>query len=289
MKRISRNPLIHCCLLSAAALASLPGGATGDAPDAPPALPAWQVLEYEQQAFLVTARSRVELGPHSEDGGRWQLKADSSVANNAEAVVLDLAPADGRALYRSRFSRGKQQRYKTYVFRPRDILRVRHDPPPKTTLPPAEWPVSSRRKIPYPDAASGLVVTDAYALLDLAGRFLDSPETSTELAVNTEFNFYRVVMSHSDGPAIAMNYQLQDAAAPVSGTRQTRGVTLRVSPLGELAEKPDFSLLGLDGIGDITVLFDTANNLPVQLRGTAPRIGSAEINLKAATLREATE
>ncbi len=59
--------------------------------------------------------------------------------------------------------------------------------------------------------------------------------------------------------------------------------------MGELAEKPDFSLLGLDGAGDITMLFDTANSLPVQLRGTAPRIGNAEINLKAATLRDATE
>jgi len=107
--------------------------------------------------------------------------------------------------------------------------------------------------------------------------------------VNTEFNFYRVLMSHSDGPAIEMNYQLQGASAPVSGKRPTRGVTLRVSPLGELAEKPDFSLLGLDGAADITVLFDPANGLPVQLRGTAPRIGSTEINLKAATLREATE
>lgn len=288
MTRITRNPLIHCCLLSAAALASLPAAAAGNSKEALPPLPAWQVLEYEQQAYFVTARSRVEIGEHSEDAGRWQLKADSSVASNVEVVVLDLAPADGRALYRSRFSKGKQQRYKTYEFRPKDILRVRHDPPAKTELPPAEWPVSSRHKIPYPPAASGMMVTDAYALLDLAGRFLDSDQASTEAVVNTEFNFYRVQMSRGEGPTIEMNYQLQGAAA-VTGKRETRGVTLQVSPLGELAEKPDFSLLGLDGAGDITVLFDMTNSLPVQLRGTAPRIGNAEINLKSATLREAAE
>ena len=288
MTTMPYNSLIRRCLLSVVALASLPAAAD-DAPAAEPPLPAWQVLEYEQQAFLVTARSRVELNPDSEDAGRVQLKADSSVANNSEVVVLDLAAADGSALYRSRFSKGKQQRYKTYDFRPRDILRVRHDPPPKTTLPPADWPVSSRHKIPYPEGAAGVPVTDAYALLDLAGRFLDSAEASAEVVVNTEFNFYLVSMSHSDGPTIEMNYQLQGSPATVSGKRPTRGVTLRVRPLGELAEKPDFSLLGLDGAGDITMLFDPANSLPVQLRGTAPRIGNAEINLKAATLRDATE
>jgi len=281
------NFLIRSCLLSAVALAGLPAAADDTKTVAPP-LPAWQVLEYEQKAFLVTARSRVELNPDSEEAGRRQLKADSSVANNSEVVVLELA-ADGRALHRSRFSKGKQQRYKTFDFLPEHILRVRHDPPPKTTLPPAEWPVSSRHKIPYPEGARGMVVTDAYALLDLAGRFLDSAETSAEVVVNTEFNFYRVQMRHGDGPAVEVNYQVQGESAETSGTRQTRGVTLQVSPLGELAEKPDFSLLGLDGAGDIAVLFDTANSLPVQLRGTAPRIGSTEINLKAVTLRDATE
>jgi hypothetical protein len=277
-----------CCLLSATALASLPAAAD-EIQTTPTALPAWEILEYEQQAFFVTARSRLELARNSEDSERWQLSADSSVASNSEAVVLELAAADGRALHRSRFSKGKEQRYKTYDFLPRHILRVRQDPPPKTNLPPAEWPVSNRHEIPYPAAAAGMVVTDAYALLDLAGRFLDSDETSAEVVVNTEFNFYRVQMSHSDGLATQVNYQVNGAAAAVSGDQQTRGVTLQVSPLGELAEKPDFSLLGLTDGGDITVLFDTVNSLPVQLRGTAPRIGSAEINLKAVTLRETAE
>lgn len=289
MTGLTRNSLMCCCLLSAVALANLPAAAAEEKQADQPPLPTWQILEYEQQAFFVTASSRLELNRDSENAGRWQLSANSSVASNSEAVVLDLAAADGRALHRSRFSKGKEQRYKTYDFLPEHILRVRQDPPPKTTLPPAEWPVSSRHEIPYPAGAAGMVVTDAYALLDLAGRFLDSDETSAEVVVNTEFNFYRVQMGHSDGPAIKVSYQIDGTSAGVSGNQPTRGVTLRVSPLGELAEKPDFSLLGLDGNGDITVLFDTVNSLPLQLRGTAPRIGSAEINLKAVTLRETAE
>jgi len=89
-------------------------------------------------------------------------------------------------------------------------------------------------------------------------------------------------MSHLATPAIEVGYQLDGKA--VSGSRNTTGVALKVEPLGKLAEKPDFSLLGLEG--DITLLFDRATGLPLQLRGNAPRIGRAEINLKAATLRE---
>jgi hypothetical protein len=146
--------------------------------------------------------------------------------------------------------------------------------------------VSSRKHIAYPPATAGLVITDAYALLVLAQRFLASGESAADVVVNTEFNFYRVRMTPSDSPAIKVNYQ-EEGASAITGTRPTRGVALQVSPLGEPAEKPDFSLLGLSG--DITVLFDQDSGLPLQLRGNAPRIGVAEINLKAVTPRDTPE
>lgn len=281
MKKLPCQLLLRGGLLSLAALAGLPADA---AEKAPSTAPAWQVLEFEQQAFFVTASSRIELVADSADPQRWRLTATSSVANNSEEVVLDLA-ADGRASHRSRLSRGKsnEQRYKTYEFLPEHILRVRRDAPAGTTLPPGEWPVSSRRKIAYPPAANGLPVTDAYALLDLAGRFLISPEAAARVAVITEFNFYQVRMSHSDGRPVKANYQV-DGGPARTDTRPTRGVTLTVSPLGEQVDKPDFSLLGLSG--EITILFDQESALPLQLRGTAPRIGAAEINLKKVTLRD---
>jgi len=224
----------------------------------------------------------VEIVEQEDDSGNWQLTAASSVASNSEEGVLHFAAANGRASYRSRLSKGKDERFKTYRFLPEHILRVRRDPPTDATLPPCQWPVTSRREIPYPPAAGELVVTDAYALLALADRFRLSTEDSAELVINTEFNFYRVTMSHLATPAIEVSYQLDGKA--VSGSRNTTGVALKVEPLGKLAEKPDFSLLGLEG--DITLLFDRATGLPLQLRGNAPRIGRAEINLKAATLRE---
>ncbi len=282
MKRVHCRALICCGLLTLTAVGGPPAGA---ADITPTPLPAWQVLEFEQQAFLVTARSRVEVVRDSTAGERWRLTANSSVASNSEEVELDLAAVDGRASYRARLSKGKQERFKTYEFLPEHILRVRHDPPPGTTEPPRKWPVSSRKEIAYPPAATGMVVTDAYALLELAGRFLASSQASGDVVINTEFNFYQVHMTRSEGPSIEVNYQVAGGSA-ISGTRQTRSVTLRVTSLGKPAEKPDFSLLGLDGKGEIAVLFDPDSDLPLQLRGTAPRIGKAEINLKTVTLRE---
>lgn len=278
-RRLPCQPLLCCALLSMTALSSLPARA------ADTQLPAWRVLEYEQKAFFVTARSRLEIAPDGDKSGHWRLTASSSVASNSEEVAIDLA-ADGRALYRTRLSTGSGKRYKTFSFLPEHILRVRHDPPADSSLPPCRWPVSSRREVPYPPLAQGMVVTDAYNLLTLAGRFHSSGEASAEVVVNTEFNFYRVRMNRAEGPDIQVDYQVTGEKA-VTGSRGTRAVELSVSPLGKLAEKPDFSLLGLNG--DATVLFDRDTGLPLQLRGNAPRIGSTKIDLKKVTWRDPRE
>jgi len=277
---VPRQLLCCAALLAASTLADDPAP---DAATTAPRLPVWEVLEYEQQAFLVTARSRLALNAEPGDPLQWRLQADSSVASNAEQVQLTLAASDGRTLARQRLSQGRDsRRYKTYEFLPQCILRKRFDPPKDTGLPPSEWPLSSRREIPYPPLPPGTVVTDAYALLELAGRFLTSDADATEVAVNTEFNFYRVTLTRSDGPAIEVQYHLGGSGETVSGRRDTRAVNLEVNPLAE-PDKPDFSLLGLHG--RITILFDRDGALPLQLRGTAPRLGSAEINLRGATLR----
>ena len=275
-----RQLLCSCLLATACTLAGNPAHAEAASPD----LPVWQALEYEQKALWVTAHSRVELVADADDCQLWLLTARSSVASNSEEVELELAARDGRALQRARLSQGKGRRFKNYEFLPEYILRQRRDPPANTKLPPDEWPLTSSKEVAYPPLPDDTVVTDAYALLELAGRFLASEAASRQVAVNTEFNFYLVTMSRSDTPAIKVNYQVEGQAKAVSGQRDTHGVTLQVSPLGEQADKPDFSLLGLHG--EISLLFDRDNGLPLQLKGTAPRLGSTEINLVGVTLRD---
>lgn len=282
MRTTPLQPLCRSLLLLAGLVSSqVPANETSTLPS----LPRWQILEYEQKAFFMTAQSRVEITTADDNSEHWRLTASSSVASNSEDVTVDLTGAEGKALYRSRLSKGKEQRLKTYDFLQTHLERVRRDPPPKTTLPPSEWPVSSRRDISYPPGAAGKVVTDAYALLALAGRFQASDARDAEVIVNTDFNFYQVRMTRSnDKPGIKVNYQVEDTQAAVTGQRNTRAVALEIAPMGDQPDKYDFSLLGLNG--DITILFDVDTGLPLQLSGTAPRIGDAEINLKRVTLRK---
>lgn len=276
----ARRPPLRACAL----LLSLAGAlATADVP----ATPAWEVLEYEQRGFGVTARSRLQLGEDGDHSGTLVLTAESSIANNAETLSLRLDPATYRLLERSRLSQGRDQRHKAWTYEAGHILRERREPGLDATRPPAEWPLSSRREVPYPDAVGDLAVTGAYALLPLAGRFLAGDSQSADVIVHTDLNFYRVRMTRGADSRIKTDYRLLGESIEVSGSQETRSVILRASPVGTPEDKPDFSLLGLEG--EITVRFDALTGVPLQLQGRAPRIGATTINLKAVRMKAAAQ
>lgn len=284
------RPLLAGIALLAAGMASAGDNTAGDSSTnaATNPLPAWQSLEFEQKTLWVTASSTVKVDTCPYGPENWQLSATASVARNSEEFELYFAAADGRAYWRSRLGHGqKQQRYKTWAFEPAQILRKRHEPDAEPDLPPAQWPLTSSRDIAYPAGTGELTVTDAYALLVLAERFQQATAEYADVLVNTDFNFYRVRMSHipasGDNSVIDVNYQLTGEPGKVSGKRKTRGVALTISPLDNNPDKADFNLLGLTD--NISLLFDASTGLPLQLRGDAPRVGSTRINLKTVTLR----
>ena len=81
MKAPPVQPLCRSLLLLSV-LASSTAPATET--DTLPSLPVWQVLEYEQKAFFVTAKSRVEIATAADNSEHWRLTASSSVASNSE-------------------------------------------------------------------------------------------------------------------------------------------------------------------------------------------------------------
>lgn len=261
---------LFCSLLSMPSLASQP-------------LPAWQELAFEQKALWATARSLISIEQIEDAESSWQIRASSSVVSNAEEVRLTLLADSGSTIERSRLSSGKNQRLKTYTYRPDSILRERREPDKNSQADTSEWPISSRRTLRYPPELGQLAVADAYALLPLAGRFLQSGGDTMEIAVHTDLNFYRVILHRGETSEIEVNYR-RNGGEQVTGTQQTIQVRLQVSPLGPSEDKADFSLLGLNG--DISLLFAADSGLPLQLQGTAPRIGKTSIELKSATLRE---
>ena len=258
---------------------------TGQAAEkALPQLPDWQVLEFEQQAYWATAKSRLELIPDLDDPSLWQLNVLSSVVSNSEQVLVSFDPTNGQNRMRRRHSQGSGQRVKSYQYESSFLLRERRNPVGDTSIPPEEWPVSSRKKVAYPTSTTDTVVTSPYLLVLLAQRLqAQGPEHSLEVLVHTDQNFYRVRLTSGNGVPIEVDYQL-NGQDNVSGERDTYAVGVQVSPEGTPEDDNDFNLLGLQK--DIILLFDRKSGLPLQIRGMAPRIGATEINLKSVSLRE---
>lgn len=248
-------------------------------------LPSWQVLEYEQKAFWATAHSRLEILPVAGKPNVWTLDVLSSVVDNSEELQVHFDPATGRVLSRTRVSKGKEQRMKTYQYEADYVLRERRNPPADTNAPPEQWPVTNTQYVKYPPTKGSAVVSSPYMLLLLASQLqAQGPGKSLEVIVNTDLNFYRVKLTSGNGVPVKASFQVTGQEA-VSGTFETVAVAIQASPEGALTDKDDFSVLGLKG--SIILLFDHKSGLPLQIRGEAPRIGSTEINLKSATMRTA--
>jgi hypothetical protein len=247
-------------------------------------LPTWQQLEFEQSLLWVSAQSKLSLVQPAvgDPCGNWQLHAESSVAKNSESVRLQFDMASDKIIFRSRLSEGKNRRYKEYRYAEDALTRVRREPKQgERDSKPADWPVSSKRELPIPALPDGAVVSSPYLLLLFARRALEQPNTVHRIVVHTDFNFYEV--SASLAGTEELEIESAGASIPVAGIHQVQVVQLRARPLGELAEKPDFILLGLSG--DISILYDSDNQLPLQLRGVAPRLGTTRLDLKSATMR----
>jgi hypothetical protein len=250
-----------------------------------PELPSWQVLEFEQKAFWATAKSQLEILPASGQSDVWVLDVLSSVVDNSEKVQLTFDPATGNVLTRSRISSGKEQRMKSYQYKANFIARERRNPAKDSNVPPDQWPITNTKRVEYPASRGTTPVISPYLLVVLASQLqAQGPGNSMEVLVNTDLNFYRVKLNSGDGVSVDADYKVAGEDA-VSGKRETVAVSIQATPEGTLEDNDDFSLLGLQG--DIILLFDRANGLPVQIRGVAPRIGSTEINLKSAKIRSA--
>lgn len=248
-----------------------------------PQLPAWQGMAYEQTTLWATAQSVISIDAVPGDAGTWKLTASSSVARNSEEVVINFSAATGRTLDRTRLSRGKDQRVKSYEYGDRGIIRERREPADGPDQPQSQWQVTSQGDIPYPGNPDMPPVTAAYTLTVLADRFRQSDASTAEFVVHTDLNFYRVTLSRGGNTAVEVDYEVKDEGR-IRGERQAEVIKVTASPEGQQQDKPDFSLLGLSG--DITLLYDAESGLLLRLAGRAPRIGKTSIDLTAATFRE---
>jgi hypothetical protein len=198
------------------------------------------------------------------------------VADNSEALQIETA-ADGSLVQRRRESVGRERRrVKEWHYDGDGVRRLRMEPAKQPGQ--GEYVVTSDQTLRYPTDVTS--VTDPLLLLALAApQHGEAPRR--RLIVNTDLNFYAIELTDAGETTVTADYTLDGKR--VKGQIAVTLVAIEAVPLEPLADKPDFSLLGLSGV--ITIAFD-GSGLPLQLRGRAPRLGQTEVNLQSATLRQ---
>jgi len=242
-------------------------------------------VSFELHSIWVTARSELSISARNDDqlGAVWVLQVEESIAGNRAQETQLMTPGSGSLLQRSRLTSGKNTRLKEYRYAAEKLVRIRREPDSSRDLPPARWPVSSRRDIPYPALEEGAVLTSMPALLLVAGSVMETPGQVATVYVHGDLNFYRVRLSAVGEEQVEVDYSLVGGRQRMQGKRTAIVVGLQVDPVGTPRGDPEFNLLGLDD--QVSILLDKQSRLPLQVRGRAPRVGETYINLVAADIR----
>lgn len=243
----------------------------------------WSELRYEAKSIWATALTKLTLETQesAEFGQVQRLQLDGSVAKNTERDISLLAPESKAVLERERFTKGKNQRLKQYAYAENTVTRTRREPSTTdSTVPPQQWPSSSEKKLTRPSLQECPVLTVIPALLMQAQTVSSMPDQILTTCVHSDNNFYRVQMKKSGEESLKVKYSL--AGTKVSGKKATDIITVQVERVGTADGDNDFSLLGLSS--PVVILVGKEAQLPLQVRGKAPRIGNTQINLIAAML-----
>jgi hypothetical protein len=260
--------------------------------------PTWEQLVFEQKSFWATARGVLTLSDmpapagatdalgaaaDNDVRGRLSLEVNNYVASNSEQIMMTLDADTGATRFRWRLSRGRESRVKIHDYRDTFIARERREPPaPDTAVSPADWPTSHEMDVTLPPAADGRHLVATHALMVLLPTLMADPGAADNYLLHTDLNFFRLEASVSDKP-VTVDTEIVIDGESARRERACRVLTLRVQPLPGNPEGEDFMLMGMSG--KIHIFIDSGTGLPLRLRGDAPRIGRAELNLIEATLR----
>lgn len=263
-------------------------------------MPSWQQLVFEQKSFWATARGVLTLSEftdargarevdstHTTDSGKsaeyLSLEVNNYVASNSEQITLTLDAATGAAQFRWRLSRGRDSRVKIHEYYDTAIARERREPPAgNASISPADWEATHEMDMPLPPEAEGRHIVATHALLVLLPTLLEDPSRADDYLIHTDLNFFLLEADLSDKTVTIGNTLTVDGEKRKMD-RRCQVLTLRMIPIPGNPEAPDVMLMGMSG--KIHIFIDIATGLPLRLRGDAPRIGSAELNLIEASTR----
>lgn len=266
-------------------------------------MPAWQQLVFEQKSFWATARGVVTLSEFTDVRGAREIDSSKAASNDnkpgylslevnnyvasvSEQITLTLDADSGATQFRWRLSQGRGSRVKIHEYLGPVISRERREPTGDTSVSLADWPVTHAMDLPLPAESKGRHIVATHALLVLLPTLLNDPARADDYLVHTDLNFFRLEADLSDKVVTISNTLTVDGDT-LKMDRRCQVLTLRMIPLPSNPDGPDVMLMGMSGKIHVFIAMDSG--LPLRLRGDAPRIGRAELNLIEASTRTARD
>ena len=236
-------------------------------------------LQPEPDDAVLVLNARIEshpkvplMGPKAWEGTVWFL------------------PEDARALQRTRLKLGNGGSRKVYRYSPTGVHRLRAEPDDRSEakLPPTRWTQVRRSEYPFPDNYSECVaISDPSALIYIASTTPLAPgDPPIETCVFNKKTLYRVALRPVDERSIPIRYTaVRDGTAEqVERSADVLRIRVQAEPLDPGApQREPFEMLGMEG-GNVEILVDVAEHLPVRVSGELPDLGRVDFNLEEVTL-----
>lgn len=268
--------------------------------------PRWTKLELKASKLFMSANARVEarLLPAGEVAAQLldtptgrpvpagervlSMTYAASGFGRESLTTLWADPVTGATLQRTQLDGGNRQRQRSYRFADVGAYHYTRWPatPAEKSQPPAQWTKREEGMRAYPAGAVNQPVTEATALLWLAAAApLAQKGERIEVLTFSRRHVNRVLVEVTGRRKVEVDFQEQSAA----GTKRRREridalvLRLRGAPLDAGADAEDFELLGLSG--DLELLLDPVNRLPLELHGRVKVAGQVTVRLRSAVLR----
>ena len=270
----------------------------------------WSHLVYSAQSVWADVRVDVRLEPQSKNTIQAELPAnrqgdaipvpDAGGYRMTTDIVSDVAfkspvhkknhiwfiPHDGVALGRLRLRQGKDDFKKTYRFTRQGVFRHRQEPKNKqeALLEPEKWTDVLDTFYPYTPTQPGCSnVTDRILLVYIASAAgMQASSQPISVCVFGKRKLFQVQLKPAGMQAIKSDFVEinQQTETRRNGKLNALKIDFEIQPLeSESGIEENFSFLGLRK--NISILIDSATNLPIQIRGDIPSVGKAALNLKS--------
>lgn len=210
------------------------------------------------------------------------IRLDSSVLGRRSGIELWVEPGTAAALQRVQTESGRRQRVKTERYGERGITGVRLRPAKgEEELPPAGWSDLRRGFSEYPAwAGPDLRISDPAALFYVVSAArLERPGDRVQIPLFSDGELLVLEARVVERLRVEVDYELvQGASRRRQGPVDALRLALTAWSVGPTTQKHDFELAGLGG--DVELLFDPGNRLPLELSGKVPWAGRVTIGLR---------